>query len=271
MLKENGFHVGLSNPSLFSHEEQEIVGLVHGDDFITLSDDQGQDYFENCLKRRYQYKQRGRLGPRSGDSRDCMVLNRYIRWPVGQDPEYEADPRHAQVISRELGLERGAKVTSPIVKRDLANDTLLTGTKTRQYRSLTMKGAYLAQDRYDIQHCTKELATEMKAPTEEGMLRLNRLARYLNGAPRLVQTFRRQSAPHERTTVEGYPNGRIDITVDVDSDWAGDKISRKSTLCVVAQHGVNVIKTQVNSMKGISLSSGDQRRVSRPRDTMYGI
>ena len=49
----------------------------------------------------------------------------------------------------------------------------------------------------------------------------------------------------------------IALTVDVDSDWAGDKRTRKWTLCVVVRHGVNVIKTQVNAMKGISLSSGE--------------
>ena len=41
---------------------------------------------------------RGRLGPRRGDTREIRVLNRYIRWPVHGDPEYEADPRHAQLI-----------------------------------------------------------------------------------------------------------------------------------------------------------------------------
>ena len=58
-----------------------------------------------------------------------------------------------------------------------------------------MTVAYLAMDRYDIQHTAKEFATEMKTPTNEGMVRLKRLARYLNGAPRLVQNFKRQSEP----------------------------------------------------------------------------
>ena len=52
------------------------------------------------------------------------------------------------------------------------------------------------------------------------------------------------------------PNA-TEVTVDVDSDWAGDKRTRKSTLCVVVRHGLNVIKTQVNAMKGISLSSSE--------------
>ena len=50
MLTENGFHLGNASPALFRHDAKEIVGLVHGDDILTLSDDRGQDFFEACLK-----------------------------------------------------------------------------------------------------------------------------------------------------------------------------------------------------------------------------
>ena len=117
-----------------------------------------------------------------------------------------------------------------------------------------MTAAYLAMDRYDIQHMAKELATEMKTPTNEGMARLKRLARYLNGAPPVLQKFKRQS---EHRWVSARLPRSIDLILDADSDWAGDKRMRKSTLCVVARHGVNVIKTQVNAMTGIAMSSGE--------------
>ena len=174
---------------------------------------------------------RGRWGPRSKDSRECRVLNRYIRWPVGQEPEYEADPRHTQVISKELGLVNGASVTSPIVKRDLHNDGELKGDAVSTFRSLTMRDSYLGHDRYDIQNAITELATGMKTPTNEDMVSLKRLARYLNGKPRCVQTFRRQSGRDE-STGEWATCRSLLLTVDVDSHWAGDKRTRKSTLCV---------------------------------------
>ena len=71
----------------------------------------------------------------------------------------------------------------------------------------------------------------------------------------MVQTFKRQS---EQLRVGNRLQHRsINLIVDVDSDRAGDKRQRKSTLCVVVQHRVNVIKTQVNAMKGIAMSSGE--------------
>ena len=75
-------------------------------------------------------------------------------------------------------------------------------------------------DRYDIQHATKELATEMKTPTNAGMVRLKRLARYLKGAPQLVQKFKRQS--EHRWVSDRLPRS-MDIVLDDDYDWADDK------------------------------------------------
>ena len=64
-----------------------------------------------------------------------------MRWPVGGDIEYETGPRHAQVIARELNLEGGKSVTSPIVKYDVHNDGELKGADVKKYRSLTMTAA----------------------------------------------------------------------------------------------------------------------------------
>ena len=82
------------------------------------------------------------------------------------------------------------------------------------------------------------------------------MGRYVKGAPRCVQKYKRQS-------------NVIDLRVDVYSDWAGDRASRKSTLCIVIRHGVNVIKTQVKAMEGLSLSSSDER-VPRTRSSING-
>ena len=99
----------------------------------------------------------------------------------------------------------------------------------------------------------------MKTPTNEDMVSLKRLARYLNGKPRCDQIFRQSGGDDEshKWVSDRLPPRSIAVTVDVDSDWAGDKRTRKSTLSVVVGHGVNIIKTKVNAMKGISLSSGE--------------
>ena len=103
-------------------------------------------------------------------------------------------------------------VTRPIVRRDLHNDGELKGADVRRFRSLTMRGSYLGHDRYDIQNASKELATGMKTPANEDMVSLKRLARYLNGKPRCVQTFRRQSGrnPGPQVSRSGVEDDRFD-------------------------------------------------------------
>ena len=73
-----------------------------------------------------------------------------------------------------------------------------------------------------------------------------------------MQTYKRQSRV-------------LDLRVDVDSDWAGDRSSRKSTLCIVIRHGVNVIKTSVNAMKGLSLSSGEAEYAAIVKGACAGL
>ena len=48
MFTENGSHVGKASPALFRHDAEEIIGLVHGDDFLTF--DRERDFFEACLE-----------------------------------------------------------------------------------------------------------------------------------------------------------------------------------------------------------------------------
>ena len=115
-------------------------------------------------------------------------------------------------------------MTSPVVKRDLHNDGELKVKDGTTFRSLTMRGSYLGHDRYDIQNAIKELATGMKTPTNEDMVSLKRFARYLNGNPRCVQTFRRQSGggDEHRWVSDRLP---LSIALTVDFDSTGPEIS----------------------------------------------
>ena len=62
-----------------------------------------------------------------------------------------------------------------------------------------------------------------------------------------------------------------ELTVDVDSDLAGDEVQRKSTLCIVVRHGPNVVKTQVNAVKSMSLSSGEAEYAAIVRGACQGL
>ena len=100
---------------------------------------------------------------------------------------------------------------SPNLKKDEAT----------RYRSACMRLSYLAQDRLDLAETAKHLAQRMSEPRESDFVPLKRAARYLVGKPNAALRFRRQKHVDK-------------ITVFVDSDFAGDPISRKSTTGLVA-------------------------------------
>ena len=105
---------------------------------------------------------------------------------------FEADPRHAEIIVRDVGVS-GAKVTTPMTKETMEalqhEDVALDADAVPVYRSATMRGAYMAQDRPDLQVPVRELARGMQAPTERHWMALERFARYPKGRPRVVQRF----------------------------------------------------------------------------------
>ena len=90
--------------------------------------------------------------------------------------------------------------------------------------------SYLAQDRLDFVETAKHLAQRTGEPREFDFIPLKRAARYLVGKSKAALRFRRQKNVAK-------------ITVFVDSDFAGDPVSRKSTTGLVAQIGNHNLKT----------------------------
>ena len=123
---------------------------------------------------------------------------------------------------------------SPILKRDEAT----------RHRSACMRLSYTAQDRLDLAETVKHFAQRMSEPREFDFIPLKRAARYLVGKPKAALRFRRQKHVDE-------------ITVFVDSDFAGDPVSRKSTTELVAQIGNHTVKSGSTLQSLTALSVGE--------------
>ena len=188
------------------------------------------------------------------------MLNRILAWTDG-GLTYEADPRHAEIIIRDLGLEACKPVTTPGAREDVAKASfvivgengllenegggeLLGAQGATRFRALTARGNYLALDRADIQFAVKELSRRMSAPRSGDMDLLKRLGRYLAGTSRAVYTYPWQTEP-----------SRIDTFVD--SDWAGCHGSRRSTSGGAMMWGRHVLKSWSSTQATIALSSAE--------------
>ena len=114
-LEDCGFLSGQASPCIFHHPDRKITCVVHGDDFTSLGSDKELDWLEKQLAANFELKIRGRLGVGCPGENEIRILNRILRLtPEGL--EYEADPRHVDLISTSLELTSANSVVTPDVK-----------------------------------------------------------------------------------------------------------------------------------------------------------
>ena len=125
-------------------------------------------------------------------------------------------------------------------------DDLLVPEQATTYRALTARGNYLSQDRVDTSFCTKELCREFAAPANASLQRLKRLGRFLVGAPRLI--YRYDWAHNEPDDT---------LTAIVDTDFAGCRVSRRSTSGGLLMRGKHCLRHWSSTQTTVALSSGE--------------
>ena len=196
VLGKMGFKIGVFNPRLCRHETKDITLFYHGDDFVILGEQADLTGFAKELGESLIVKVRGTLGPDESDHKKITLLNRILRYgcSAGGLPflEWEADPRHAEIITTLLRLGRAARckeLGSPGVKRtmdEVNRATDLDPEMTAAYRSICMRINYLAQDRPDLMFTAKEMARWMARPNSLAWEMAKRCGRYILGKPRIV-------------------------------------------------------------------------------------
>ena len=111
------------------------------------------------------------------------------------------------------------------------------------FRSYAARANYLAMDRPELAYPAKELCRRMKEPVKGDLRALRRIAQYLADSPRLVYQFAWQDA--------------ADLQVYTDTDFAGCRVSRRSTSGGCALRGTHLVKHWSVTQKVVTLSSGE--------------
>ena len=234
-LEKNGFKKGKGSLCNFYHQARDISLTVHGDDFLVVADMEQLKWLEGRLQDQYEIKSTI-IGPEGGLPKQANILNRIIRWTTS-GIEYEADPKHANIIMEECEImdSRPSKVTGvPEKFHDEDQLELLDEASATRFRAVAARTNYLAQDRTDLQFAAKNLSRRMARPTTLDWESAKKLARYLKLKPRAVQTFRFEE---EDGQIRGY----------ADSDWAGEKATAKSTSGGGTYVGLGIVEILVHS------------------------
>ena len=142
---------------------------------------------------------------------------------------------------------QGAKAVKRIEMASNIND-LLDPEDATTFRALSARGNFLAQDRADINFATKELCREFAAPANASNVRLKRLARCLIDARRLVYKY---------VWIDQSTANDLTVSVDTSADFAGCRVTRRSTNGGTMMRGSHCIKHWSTTQPTIALSSGE--------------
>ena len=244
-LVAEGFVRGLSSPVAFHHPGRQLSLVVHGDDFTFVGEPRELDWAAAVMKKWFQINVRARLGPDPGDDKTATLLGRTITWH-DWGVSCRSNPKYRTRVLTALGLSEDSKSLGVTGKKEVPGEEEGDGPRVmgddKEFRSLVASVNYMATDQPDIQYSCKEACREMSAPTEGAWVKLKRLARYLVGRTEAVWKF-------------PWKDGHGGWRVFVDSDWAGDQATRKSTSGGAVMLGGHCIKTWSTTQSTIALSS----------------
>ena len=103
------FQLGLSSKNLFHHKGDRVSGLTHGDDFVLTGPTKKLMEFERKMTSVYPIKAKI-IG--YGSPKSIKTLNRRLH-SRKRGIVYQHDPRHVDVLVKDLGLEHGNSVQTP--------------------------------------------------------------------------------------------------------------------------------------------------------------
>lgn len=93
-----GFAKGVVSSYIFFHKQRQIQLYVHGDDFVAVANTSQAKRLQQQVSHAYDMKP-NIMGDSNHEVKQQKVLNRVVAW-YGRSIEYEADPRHAEIIVR---------------------------------------------------------------------------------------------------------------------------------------------------------------------------
>ena len=106
------------------------------------------------MQDQYEIKVRGSLGPDRNNDKSMTILNRCLEWK-DDGIHFEADPRHADILIKELGLQKPTPIVTPGIKMQTLSDEeypYLNPQESTKFRQLTARCNFISQYRPDAQH-----------------------------------------------------------------------------------------------------------------------
>lgn len=234
--------------------------MVHGDAFTVLRNDEGHVFTTTIMQEEYGIKLRKRIVTEKKDHKSLAIPNRCVEWRH-DGTLYEADPRHAEIIVREMGIANAAPAVTAGVKTSALpdeDDPLLDHGHAHQFRRVIGRGFVLAQDRSDIQFAVKETARGMASPRQSHWDKLARRVKDQTGRTRRVLKYSKQV-------------GIEFIHTYGDSDFEGKEDTRTSISSRMMCIGDHVIESRRSTQSVIALRTGQAELYAINKSAANGL
>ncbi|CAE8611677.1 unnamed protein product [Polarella glacialis] len=252
LTKKFGFRRLRSDPTYFVHDEANLDLVVRVDDPICSGDEATVDKFFSAFKEVMKFKP----GATIGYEKPVNYLgDKYLRTPRGF--KVQVKDGYIEDLVDKFNLATCRTVTTPATSATRPSTTEeketwqeeLNDEQRRQFRYGAGKLRFLASRRPDMLFPTKVASHALAKPTTEDMVLLKRAIRYLRGT----------SDAWLQLEVS-LPRGQDDFvqeTIYVDTDYAGDQRTRKSTTCVVALLDGMLITAYSKTQSVVATSSAE--------------
>ena len=112
-----GFEQGKATPCMFYYKDLGIRTYVHGDDYVSTGTTKILLWLKERLESKYQVKTQT-LGPEEGQCKEVKIFNSIVSWHGSEGLTYEANPRHAEIITEQLNLQSAKPISTPGAKEE---------------------------------------------------------------------------------------------------------------------------------------------------------
>ncbi|KAI0995909.1 Copia protein, partial [Podosphaera aphanis] len=238
-LAEVGFEPLASDHCLYLNKQTKIIIVTYVDDFLIIGKNIG---LINSLKEKLAHKfQLEDLGPA------CYFLGVRITRDRPKKRIYLTQDAYARQILERFCLENCRPADTPIAAGFdvflVPNDGAATAAQIKEYQSKVGSLLYLAvHTRPDIAFACSSFSRYLSNPSLQHLKGLDRIFRYIRGTINLGIMYDGNSPTQQ---LHGY----------CDSDWGGDKGTRRSTGGSLFFLAAGVISASAKSQPNVALSS----------------
>ena len=239
------------DPQVYCNAATDVFISTHVDDFAMVGDEQSLDLLEQSLQQQLKIK------PNSvktfGRQSVVYLGKEYIRSHDGLIKMRVQENYYTEML-RAMGLEQCRTINTPALAGLKPNteeerhewDKPVAAQIHSLYRMVAGKLRFVLDHRTDLLFAGLTLSRELA--TGQSICKLKRFLRYLRGTSKVWLRLEHQPGPL---------NEPLRVVSSVDSDWAGDKQSRKSSTCVITRCEGIVLHQIATTQTTIALSSGE--------------